>query len=100
MAYKGDPYKLIPDVQAMLRHWDPIGVFGFGGDQGAWRDEYDSYAPGVLSLLMSDGSVEELTAHLEGLRTGTMGLTAATERDREVAAQLIKWWEDISTSAA
>jgi hypothetical protein len=56
MTYKGDPYKLIPDVQAMLRTWDPIGVFGFGGDERAYHDEYDSYAPSVLSLLLRGGS--------------------------------------------
>jgi hypothetical protein len=58
-------------VEAGLRRWDPIGV-----EPGsvAPADEYDSYAPRIVSMVKSGCTVDELAAHLEHLGSETMGL--------------------------
>ena len=58
-------------VQAILRRWDPIGV-----EPGsvARADEYDSYAPHIVSLVKGGCTAEELASHLEHLGSETMGL--------------------------
>ena len=58
-------------VQAILRRWDPIGA-----EPGAVApsDEYDSYAPHIVSLVKRGCTAEELASHLEHLGSETMGL--------------------------
>ncbi len=75
-------------VKTVLREWDPIGVFPNWKDSPA-RDEYDSYAPQVLSLLYAGDSLEEVADHLERLRTGDMGMPSNRQRDLEVASKLL-----------
>ena len=74
-------------VKALLREWDPIGVFP-NWDGGA-RDEYDSYAPQVLSLLYAARTPEEIANHLEYLRTHDMGMPKNRERDLAIAIRLV-----------
>ena len=64
----------IPDVrlvEAILRRWDPIGV-----EPGALApaDEYDRYAPHIVSMVKGGCTAEELASHLEHLGSETMGL--------------------------
>jgi hypothetical protein len=58
-------------VQAILRRWDPIGV-----EPGAVApaDEYDIYAPHIVSLVKGGCTAQELASHLELLGSDTMGL--------------------------
>jgi hypothetical protein len=58
-------------VQAILRRWDLIGV-----EPGvvAPADEYDSYAPHIVSMVKGGCTTEELATHLEHLGSETMGL--------------------------
>jgi hypothetical protein len=58
-------------VEAILRRWDPINV---EPGRVAPSDEYDSYAPHIVSMVESGCTVAELTAHLECLCVETMGL--------------------------
>ena len=58
-------------VQAILRRWDPIGV---EPGVAAPADEYDSYAPHIVSLVKGGCTAEELASHLEHLASETMGL--------------------------
>ena len=95
-----DPYKLIPDVQAILRAWDPIGVFSLPDDRPWPSDEYDSYAPAVLSLLMRGATEEQVADHLEALRTESMGLQTHRGADEATAAELVRWWERVREPAA
>lgn len=76
-------------VEEVLRRWDPIGVAR--GDL-APADEYDSYAPHVVSLLSGGTSVTELAGHLEHVRTVTIGLAADPARDTKCAEELIRLW--------
>jgi hypothetical protein len=80
---------LLRAVEAVLRRWDPIDVLP--GDV-APADEYDSYAPGVVSMLAGGCSVAELAIHLERIRTETMGLGADRRRDTAFAEELVASW--------
>jgi hypothetical protein len=74
-------------VKAILRQWDPIGVFPDCGSCPA-RDEYDSYAPHLLSLICSGAADDVLAQELETIRTVRMGLPRSLHRDKEIAEQL------------
>jgi hypothetical protein len=78
----------IATVQEALRHWDPIGVLpGPGEDEGP-MDEYDSYAPHILSLLMQGCGAPEIQAHLILIRTRSMGLDPYPATDSRIAREL------------
>ena len=59
--------------QALWKDWDPIGVHAMGGP----RDEYDSYAPTVLRMLLAGTTEEDLVTHLHAIETEQMGLDGA-----------------------
>lgn len=61
--------------------WDPIGV----NDHAAAFTEYDSYAPGIVSLLIHGCSASELDLHLSRLETVEMGLPSRPAGDRASA---------------
>jgi hypothetical protein len=58
-------------VEGILRLWDPIGV---EPGAAAPADEYDSYAPHIVSMVKGGCTAEELASHLEHLSSETMGL--------------------------
>lgn len=77
-------------VQAILRRWDPIGV-----EPGvvAPADEYDSYAPHIVSLVKGGCTTEELASHLEHLGSQTMGLgpsnAVSQAHSHKIAAEIV-----------
>lgn len=73
-------------VEEILRRWDPIGV---EAGKLAPLDEYDSYAPQIVSLVAQRCSVDELSAHLHTVRTEVIGVGARPDRDVEVAADIL-----------
>ena len=79
-------------VTRFLQAWDPVGVIRDLVTAGNAPDEYDAYAGGVLTLLVKDASIEELSAHFVALRAD-LGLPADNIRDREFAAGLHTWWQ-------
>ena len=80
----------IEAVQSILRAWDPIGVYP--NIEGAPRDEYDSYAPRIVSLLHEGCTREKLAAHLQYIRVRWIGLPPSPEQDRQFADKLVSWW--------
>jgi len=91
----------LSDVNRVLRrycdevlyyHWDPIGV----SEAPAARDEYDSYVPGVVSLVARGATEEELTAFLTDIEASQMGLTPNSERARLAARVLLSWREELA----
>jgi hypothetical protein len=62
-------------VSDILRHWDPINVQP--GTLGP-ADEYDSYAPHIVSMVKSGCTIEQLAAHLDHLCVEIMGLGASS----------------------
>jgi hypothetical protein len=77
-------------VEDILRRWDPIGV-----EPGteAPADEYDSYAPHIVSMVKGGCTAEALAAHLEHLAVENMGLGSSSKASRahslEFAAQIV-----------
>jgi hypothetical protein len=77
-------------VQAILRRWDPIGV---KPGVVAPADEYDSYAPHIVSMVMGGCTTEELASHLEHLGSQTMGLgpsnALSVAHSHKIAAEIV-----------
>ncbi len=74
-------------VAAVLRRWDPIGALP--GEDGP-ADEYDSYAPHIVTLAQRGDSLAQLVIHLHHLRTETMGMPANMKLDKEAAEEIIR----------
>src|SRR5690242_3497776 len=77
--------KRIRKVEEILRRWDPIGVMV---GEFAPVDEYHSYAPHIVTLVSNGCSVDELSRHLNKIRTETIGLPKNLSRDREFAIEI------------
>lgn len=85
-------------VEEILRRWDPIGV-----EPGtvAPADEYDSYAPRIVSMVKSGCTAEVLAAHLDFLGSEVMGLGPGNDQSRahclkfatEILATLRPHWQ-------
>jgi hypothetical protein len=76
-------------VESILRDWDPIGVKP-GVDAPA--DEYDSYAPHMVSLVANGCTPADLASHLESLCVNVMGLgssnAAGLAHSRDFASRI------------
>lgn len=83
-------------IKGALRHWDPIGVIDLLVEDGLPDNEYDSYAPGVLSLLEKGKNAEGISNHLAQLRKVSMelGNDRPTEREQELGEKLVAWRDD------
>jgi len=81
-------------VQDILRRWDPIGIAP--GEFGP-ADEYDGYAPHIVSMVVQGCSTEELSKHLEVIRVETIGVEVNPDRDREIAGEILKAIRDRAT---
>jgi hypothetical protein len=79
--------QLLPAVKDILfREWDPIGV----SDNELCRDEYDSYAPAVVRLLLSGVDERKLAARLSEFQRVGMGMSLVDEElHRRVARRLL-----------
>lgn len=86
MTRKHEAMKRVAAAQEILRRWDPIGV---SPGRLAPADEYDGYAPHIVSLVAGGCSVEDLQRHLSVLRAENMGVPRNTSHDRAVAAELV-----------
>jgi hypothetical protein len=84
-------------VKAELRLWDPIGVLPDEGDSPA-RDEYDAYAPQILSLLMNGADAQVIADRLDHIRVRLMGLFPDRPRDEQAAERLVREWKDRACS--
>jgi hypothetical protein len=81
-------YQRVDEVLHYL--WDPIGV----SDVPEARDEYHSYAPHFLSLLIRRVEPEEITQFLIKTETETIGLSGTQktqEKVKDVVELLIKY---------
>ena len=73
-------------VQAILRRWDPMDL---APGEFAPADEYDSYAPHIVSLVAQGCSVEQILDHLQRLRSGLVCMREKPKHDREIAGEII-----------
>ena len=79
-------------IAAFFREWDPIGVGDDLAEGGAARDEYDSYAPGVHTLLRRGATATEVAAHLSDIARTRMGIEPQETGTRVAAAHIAGWW--------
>ncbi len=77
-------------VQEVLRRWDPAGV---EPGKVAPADEYDGYAPHIVSLVRGGCTEEDLASHLEHLGSETMALGPSNllsqAHSRKFAAEIL-----------
>ena len=92
---KSDAIANIRIVEAILRRWDPVGV---KPGQFAPADEYDSYAPHVVSMVAGGCSPEDLAAHLEYLSINTLGVGSNCSASAKFAAEIIRTLQPSNTS--
>jgi hypothetical protein len=76
-------------VEGILRRWDPLGVTV---DKASPGNEYNFYAPHIVSMLAKGTTVDDLAAYLERIRTVTIGLPPDREKDLHCAAELSESW--------
>jgi hypothetical protein len=74
-------------VAEILKRWDPIGVCP---GEFAPADEYDDYAPHIVTLVAQGISIEQLTRHLEAIRTQRIGIEAHRRHDQTIAKEIIR----------
>lgn len=85
---QNDPYELVKPIHDVLfRDWDPIGC-------GVPEDEYDSYIPSILNLLLQGADPQRIADRLYTLETVSMGLPGDRERSMRVAAKLLSLMDD------
>lgn len=78
--------RVFAEVDAiLLEDWDPIGI----NDEPEARDEYTTYVPGIINLLIADRSRKKLSAYLEELESDWMGVRVPSERRVAVAKKLL-----------
>ena len=63
--------------EALLLHWDPLGVRGQPGEHG----EYQRYVPDVFSLLACGASDVQIARHLHRIETVELGHPELAARD-------------------
>jgi hypothetical protein len=84
---KRDPAAKLRLVEGVLRRWDPVGV---QPGRFAPADEYDSYAPKIVSMVESGCSADALVAHLEHLSVDTMGVGSNLRSSTKFAAEIFR----------
>jgi hypothetical protein len=67
--------------------WGPIGV-------SVPRDEYETYAPRLASILRNGATPEDIAAALGEWRTESMGLPPEPDSDLTVALKFADWYEN------
>ena len=89
-----DHNERLPERVSEILHfvWDPIGVAGVPQA----RDEYDSYVPFVVKMIMEGKPKEDIARHLHQIAGERMGLSVGlhpSNHTGEVAETLIEHWE-------
>ena len=86
---------LVPQLRSQLLAWDPIGV----ADAPEAHDEYDCLLSPLMHRLSDGASAAEVGDWLIAELRDHFGLTANEQRERALAAELKRWWDDATTSA-
>ena len=84
---KPDTVAKVRLVEGVLRRWDPVGV---QPGRFAPEDEYDSYAPQIVSMVSSGCSAEALAAHLEHLSIHTIGVGSNMRASTKFASEIVR----------
>lgn len=76
----------IQAIQTILKRWDPMNL---EPGEFAPADEYNSYAPHIVSLVAQGYSAEQILDHLQGLRSGMVCMRENPQHDVEIADEII-----------
>lgn len=76
-------YQAIDEI--LWTDWDPIGV-----NEIAPRDEYQSYTPTILNLIIKEADTETIAKKLFEIETQTMGVVGDINRCRNMADKIVK----------
>jgi len=71
--------------RVLWEDWDPIGVNKMGGP----TDEYCSYVPRIVGLLLDGADTFKISHHLSDLEHGSMGLRPSPDRNEQIAKKLL-----------
>lgn len=74
-------------VESILRRWDPVGV---QPGRFAPADEYDRFAPQIVSMVESGCTTEVLSAHLEHLSVHTFDVGSDARKSAKYAAEIVR----------
>jgi hypothetical protein len=76
-------------ARILWKDWDPIGVYN---EEDEWDDEYNSYVPSILNLLLEGRDEYKISNHLTMLVVENMGLSSTTgnEHDKKIAKLLLQ----------
>jgi hypothetical protein len=84
MISRSEQRRLYKAINVVLwTDWDPIGC-------GVPEDEYDSYVPRILGMLIGKVDKHRLAQHLHTLETVDMGLSGNMERNMRIAERLLE----------
>ncbi len=85
----------IETVKEALRCWGPIGVIESLLEDGLPPDEYDGYAPQILSEISNGATAETIAKQLAWIRSSSMGLGPGrpSEVEEELGEKLVAWRE-------
>ena len=72
-------------VAVILRKWDPLSVGEFAPD-----DEYNSYAPPIVTLVSEGANPGRVAQHLTELQTGQLGVSATLAENLKVANEIVE----------
>lgn len=80
-------------IEEVLRYWDPIGAFNKTTEGSLIDNEYDSYAPGVLSALERGKNAKGIGSYLAQIRSVSIGIGSSrpSEREKEIGEKLVAW---------
>jgi hypothetical protein len=81
-------------ARELLLGWDPIGI----AENAAAADEYDCMISPLLHQLHDGTSERELRRWLKAEVEDHFGMRADRRRERRLAAELISWWTERSSS--
>jgi hypothetical protein len=74
-------------VESVLRRWDPAGV---QPGRFAPADEYDSYAPHIVSMIEGGCTADALIAHLEHLSIEVLDVGPNLRASTKFAAEIMR----------
>lgn len=71
--------------------WDPIGVAG----EACARDEYETYVPRILRMVLEGASRDEIARALVRLQVEHIGVSDDRTRASAAAEALVAWREQL-----
>jgi hypothetical protein len=75
----------IAAVAIHLRQWDPLSLADL-----APNDEYDAYAPPIVTLISEGATPLRVAQHLTELQTSQLGVGATPEENMKVATAIVE----------